>query len=103
MFAVVAMVFQNIWFLVATGLMHSSMRSCIYSFSMKGLKQYISKASAVFISEVFGGAVFTLLQGVLADIFGSWRWTWCLTLVCELLILLYALFGSKARENGIIS
>lgn len=101
-FAVIAMVFQNIWFLVAIGLLHSSMWSCIYSLSIKGLKQYTSKASGVFISAVFGGAVFTLLQGGLADIFGSWRWTWSLTLVCELLILLYALFGSQPREKDSI-
>ena len=101
-FAVIAMVFQNIWFLVAIGLLHSSMWSCIYSLSIKGLKQYTSKASGVFISAVFGGAVFTLLQGALADLFGSWRWTWCLTLVCELLILLYALIGSQPREKDII-
>lgn len=102
-FAVIAMVNQNIWFLVAIGLLHSSMWSCIYSLSIKGLKQYTSKASGVFISAVFGGAVFTLLQGGLADLFGSWRWTWCLTLVCELLILLYAVFGSRPREKDILS
>lgn len=101
-FAIVAMAYQNIWFLVAIGLLHSSMWSCIYSLSIKGLKQYTSKASGVFISAVFGGAVFTLLQGALADLFGSWRWTWCLTLICELLILSYALFGSRTREKDII-
>lgn len=101
-FGLVAMVYQNIWFLVAIGLLHSSMWSCIYSLSIKGLKQYTSKASGVFISAVFGGAVFTLLQGALADIFGSWRWTWWLTVVCEVLILLYALFGSQPREKDII-
>jgi FHS family L-fucose permease-like MFS transporter len=101
-FAVVAMMYQNIWFLVAIGLLHSSMWSCIYSLSIKGLKQYTSKASGVFVSAVFGGAVFTLLQGAMADVFGSWRWTWCLTLGCELLILLYALFGSVPREKDIL-
>lgn len=101
-FAILAMVFQNIWFLVAIGLLHSSMWSCIFSLSIKGLKQYTSKASGVFISAVFGGAVFTLLQGCLADLFGAWRWTWCLVLGCELIILAYALFGSSTREKDII-
>jgi FHS family L-fucose permease-like MFS transporter len=102
-FAIAAMVFQNIWFLVAIGLLHSSMWSCIYSLSIKGLKQYTSKASGIFVSAVFGGAVFTLLQGGLADIIGSWRYTWCLTLLCELLMLSYALFGSRPREKDIIA
>jgi FHS family L-fucose permease-like MFS transporter len=99
--AITAMITQNLWFLVAIGLLHSTMWSCIYSLSIKGLKKYTSKASGVFISAVFGGAVFTLLQGGLADILGSWRWTWSLTVTCELLMLSYALFGSKIREKDL--
>lgn len=102
-FALVSMVTQNLWFLVAIGLLHSSMWSCIYSLSIKGLNKYTSKASGIFISAVFGGAVFTLIQGGLADVFGSWRWTWSLTVICELLMLCYALFGSRIREKDIVS
>ncbi|MDC8104668.1 MFS transporter [Chryseobacterium sp. PTM-20240506] len=101
--AITSMITQNLWFLVAIGLLHSSMWSCIYTLSIKGLNKYTSKASGVFISAVFGGAVFTLLQGGLADLFGSWRWTWILTVICELLMLSYALFGSKIREKDIIN
>ena len=102
LFAMIAMGTQNLWFLVAIGLLHSSMWSCIYSLSIKGLKKYTSKASGVFISAVFGGAVFTLVQGSLADLFGTWRWTWLLTVVCELIMLAYALFGSRIREQDLI-
>ncbi|WP_300689328.1 MFS transporter [Chryseobacterium sp.] len=102
-FALVSMITQNLWFLVAIGLLHSSMWSCIYSLSIKGLNKYTSKASGIFISAVFGGAVFTLIQGGLADVFGSWRWTWFLTVICELLMLCYALFGSRIREKDIVS
>ncbi|WP_243836217.1 hypothetical protein [Sphingobacterium paludis] len=56
----------------------------------------------MFISAVFGGAVFTLIQGGLADLLGSWRWTWMLTVVCELLMLAYALFGSRIRAKDIL-
>ncbi len=101
LFAVIAMITENLWFLVAIGLLHSSMWSCIYSLSIRELKQYTSKASGVFISAVFGGAVFTLLQGGLADIIGSWRWTWMLTVFCELMMLAYALFGSVIRESDL--
>lgn len=100
--ALVSMITQNLWFLVAIGLLHSSMWSCIYSLSIKGLNKYTSKASGIFISAVFGGAIFTLIQGGLADIFGSWRWTWSLTVICELLMLGYALFGSTVREKDLI-
>ncbi|MFZ4863289.1 MFS transporter [Sphingobacterium sp. Mn56C] len=101
--AVITIITQNLWFLVAIGLLHSSMWSCIYSLSIKGLNKYTSKASGVFISAVFGGAVFTLIQGGLADIMGTWRWTWILTVVCELLMLYYALYGSRIREKDIVN
>ena len=101
--ALASMITQNLWFLVSIGLLHSSMWSCIYSLSIKGLNKYTSKASGIFISAVFGGAVFTLIQGGLADVFGSWRWTWFLTVLCELLMLCYALFGSRIREKDVIS
>lgn len=100
--AVMAMATQNLWFLVAIGLLHSTMWSCIFSLAIKGLNKYTSKASGIFISAVFGGAVFTLLQGGLADLLGSWRWTWCLTVFCELVMLFYALFGSRIREKDLI-
>ena len=101
-FAVTAMLTQNLWLLVAIGLLHSSMWSCIYSLTIKGLNQYTSKASGIFISAVFGGAVFTLLQGGLADLLGSWRWTWLLTVFCEVVMLTYALYGSHIREKDLI-
>ena len=100
--AIISMLTQNLWYLVAIGLLHSTMWSCIFSLAIKGLGKYTSKASGVFISAVFGGAVFTLIQGGLADIFGSWRWTWSLTVICELLMLSYALFGSCIRPKDII-
>ncbi|MFE7085555.1 MFS transporter [Sphingobacterium spiritivorum] len=101
--AIIAMITQNLWFLVAIGLLHSTMWSCIFSLSIKGLNRYTSKASGVFISAVFGGAVFTLVQGGLADILGSWRWTWSLAVICELLMLSYALFGSRIRPKDIVN
>jgi FHS family L-fucose permease-like MFS transporter len=101
--ACTAMITQNIWLLVVIGLLHSSMWSCIYSLSIKGLNKYTSKASGAFVSAVFGGAVFTLLQGGLADAFGTWRWTWAISVLCELLMLVYALFGSRPREKDLIS
>lgn len=101
--AIITIITQNLWYLVAIGLLHSSMWSCIYSLAIKDLNKYTSKASGVFISAVFGGAVFTLLQGGLADVLGSWRWTWILTVICELVMLYYALFGSKIRPKDIES
>ena len=95
---VVAMVTNNPWILVSVGLCHSVMWSCIFTLSIKGLKKYTSKASGVFMMGVFGGAVFPVLQGVFADAVGSWQWTWIIALVCELVMLYYALWGCRIKD-----
>lgn len=93
----------NLWVLVSVGLCHSVMWSCIFTLAVKGLGQYTSKASGVFMMGVFGGAVFPVLQGVLADLWGSWQWTWVIAIVCELVMLYYALIGSNIRDKECIT
>lgn len=95
---IVAMVTNNLWILVSVGLCHSVMWSCIFTLSIKGLKKYTSKASGVFMMGVFGGAVFPVLQGAFADAVGSWQWTWSIALVCELVMLSYALWGCRIKD-----
>ncbi|MFR9672719.1 MAG: MFS transporter, partial [Rikenellaceae bacterium] len=60
---------------------------------------YTSRASGIFMMGVFGGAVFPLIQGSMSDSLGSWQWTWTLVVVCELVILYYALWGSRIKEG----
>lgn len=96
----VAMLTNNLWVLISVGLCHSVMWGCIFTLAVKGLGEYTSKASGVFMMGVFGGAVIPLLQGVLADALGSWQWTWTLALGCELVMLAYALWGSKVNETN---
>lgn len=95
----VAILTDNLWVLVSVGLCHSVMWGCIFTLAVQGLKKYTSKASGVFMTGVFGGAVFPLLQGMLADTWGSWRWTWLIALICELVMLYYALFGSRVNDK----
>jgi len=95
---IVAMITNNLWILVSVGLCHSVMWSCIFTLSIKGLKKYTSKASGVFMMGVFGGAVFPVLQGAFADAVGSWQWTWSIALVCELVMLSYALWGCRIKD-----
>lgn len=95
---IVAMITNNLWILVSVGLCHSVMWSCIFTLSIKGLKKYTSKASGVFMMGVFGGAVFPVLQGACADAVGSWQWTWSIALVCELVMLSYALWGCRIKD-----
>lgn len=96
-----SMFLHNLWLLVSVGLCHSVMWSCIFTLAVSGLKEYTSRASGVFMMGVFGGAVFPVLQGVWTDVLGSWQWTWTLALVCELVMLSYALWGCKIREKDL--
>lgn len=94
----VSMFTENLWLMAAVGLFHSVMWSCIFTLAVDGLKEYTSKASGVFMMGVFGGAVFPVLQGLLADYIGSWQFTWLVPLFCEFVILWYGLVGYKKQE-----
>lgn len=94
----IAILSNNLWVLVSVGLCHSVMWSAIFTLAIKGLKKYTSKASGIFMMGVFGGAVFPVLQGVLADAWGSWQWTWMIVLVCEVVMLYYAQIGSRIKD-----
>lgn len=90
-----AMLTENLWLLAAVGLFHSVMWSCVFTLAVDGLGQYTSRASGVFMMGVFGGAVFPVLQGMMADTVGSWQFTWSIVLVCEFVLLWYALIGYR--------
>ena len=97
-----SLITENLWLMAAVGLFHSVMWSCIFTLSVDGLKEYTSKASGIFMMGVFGGAVFPVLQGMLADSMGSWQYTWLIPLFCEFVILLYGLIGyRKAAKDQI--
>lgn len=95
----VSMFTENLWLMAAVGLFHSVMWSCIFTLSVDGLKEYTSKASGIFMMGVFGGAVFPVIQGLIADYVGSWQYTWLVPLVCEFVILWYGLIGYRNVEN----
>ncbi|MFI3316805.1 MAG: MFS transporter [Rikenellaceae bacterium] len=95
---VIAILSNNLWILISVGLCHSIMWGAIFTLSIDGLKEYTSKASGVFMMGVFGGAVFPLIQSFMADSIGSWQWTWSVVIICELVILYYALWGSRVKE-----
>ena len=95
----VSMFTENLWLMAAVGLFHSVMWSCIFTLSVDGLKEYTSKASGIFMMGVFGGAVFPVIQGLIADYVGSWQYTWLVPLACEFVILWYGLVGYRNREE----
>ena len=98
---VISIKFQNPWFLVGIGLLHSIMWGGIFDLAIKDLGKYTSKGSGALMIGVIGGAILPLLQGVLADAMnGNWALTWFIVILGELYILYYALSGSKVKQKG---
>ena len=95
-----AMILDSPWVLCAVGLFHSIMWGAIFTLSVAHLGKYTSVASGVFMIGVFGGAVLPLCQGLMADSMGSWHLSWSLVLLGEIMMLLYARFGSRVRKRA---
>jgi FHS family L-fucose permease-like MFS transporter len=95
-----AIVLDNPWLLTAVGLFHSIMWGAIFTLSVAKLGKYTSVASGVFMIGVVGGAILPLVQGMLADGLGGWRWSWFIVIAGELFMLYYAIAGSKIRQSA---
>jgi FHS family L-fucose permease-like MFS transporter len=91
---------DNPWILTAVGLFHSIMWGAIFTLSVAKLGKYTSVASGVFMIGVVGGAILPLVQGMLADALGNWRWSWLIVILGELYMLYYALVGSRVHQSA---
>lgn len=98
----VSVALDSPWVLVSVGLMHSIMWGAIFTLAVARLGKYTSVASGVFMVGVLGGAVLPLLQGVVADAMGLWRWSWLIVIVGELCMLAYARIGCRLRNVDIV-
>ena len=96
---VLAVLFDSPWLLAFTGLFHSTMWGAIFTLATNSLGKYTSIATGVFMTGVVGGAILPIIQGGLADMAGSWRFTWLFVLIGEAIMLLYALIGSKVKSS----
>jgi FHS family L-fucose permease-like MFS transporter len=94
-----AIAINNPWLLAGVGVFHSIMWGCIFTLSINGLGKYTSVASGVFMIGVVGGAVLPLLQGVVSDLSGGWRWSWLMIVFGEIFMLYYAIAGSRVRRG----
>lgn len=97
---ILAIVMNSPWLLVAVGFFHSIMWGAIFTLSVAKLGKYTSVASGVFMIGVVGGAILPLLQGMLADAIGGWRWTWFIVISGEIFMLYYALIGSRVKQTA---
>lgn len=97
---VVAMITNNPWVLVGVGLLHSIMWPAIFALAIEGLSKYTSKGSGALMMGVVGGAILPFVQGIFADVLGSWSWTWIIVIIGEIYLLYYALLGHKVKVRG---
>lgn len=96
---ILALVTKNPYFLCVIGLFHSVMWPSIFSLALEGLGRYTAKASGFLMMGCFGGAVLPLLQGTLKTFIGDWGNTWYLVFAGEMIMLFYALIGSRVRKR----
>ena len=95
---VLAILLKMPWLLIGVGLFHSLMWGAIFSLSLEGLGKYTARATGVLLMGVVGGAILPFTQGLLADLFHSWTWTWLLIIAGEVYMLYYALWGYKPKQ-----
>ena len=84
------------WALISVGLFHSIMFPTIFTLGIKGLGPLTEEGSGLLIMAIAGGAL-VIVQGWLADAYGL-QISFLLTAACELYILFYALWGSRATH-----
>ncbi len=81
------------WSLIAVGLFHSIMFPTIFTLAIRGLGPLTEEGSGLMIMAIAGGAL-VVVQGWLADTYGLQN-SFFLTMACEVIVLAYALFGSR--------
>lgn len=88
------------WSMLAVGLFNSIMWSNIFALSIDGLGKYTNKASGILVMAPVGGAIFPLLQGVLADMPAiGLHMSYILPLACYTFIIYYAVSGYKPGKG----
>jgi FHS family L-fucose permease-like MFS transporter len=84
------------WALISVGLFHSVMFPTIFTLGIKGLGPLTEEGAGLLIMAIAGGAL-VVVQGWLADIYGL-QMSFLLTALCEMYVLFYAMWGSKATN-----
>ena len=78
-----------IYAFLSGGLFCSIMWPSIFALSLTNLGKYTSQGSSFLVMMILGGAIITLIQGKLADIYGIHQSYW-ITVICFLYIIFFA-------------
>lgn len=84
-----------VYSILAVGFFNSIMFPTIFSLSLKDLKEHTAKASGILCTAIVGGALFPLIQGLIADNF-SLR----ISFIIPILGYLYLLYYSQNRYKA---
>ncbi len=92
--------FVAMWAMLFVGLFNSIMWSNIFAMSIDGLGKFTIKASGVLVMAPVGGAIFPLLQGILADMPSvGLHLSYVVPLMSYIFILYYAISGYKPKTT----
>lgn len=98
-----ALVWDNIpvgiFLFLLVGLCASVMWGGIFNLAVEGLGKYTAIASGLFMCMVCGFAVMVGIQGVVADVTGSFLLSFLVPAACAAYILWFALIGSKPAQK----
>lgn len=91
----------SIFLFLLVGLCASVMWGGIFNLATEGLGKYTAIASGAFMTMVCGFAIMVGVQGLVADLTGSYLTSYFVPLACAAYILYYALIGSKNVNTDI--
>jgi MFS transporter, FHS family, L-fucose permease len=87
-----------VWTMIGVGICNSVMFAIIFSLSVSGLSSYTTQASGLLSTAIVGGAIVSLLQGVIKDHY-SWQVAFLVPVVCYLYLLFYGISGYKSKYS----
>jgi FHS family L-fucose permease-like MFS transporter len=91
------------WAIIAIGLFNSIMFPTIFDLAIKGLGVHTSQGSSLLVMAIVGGAIIPPLQGLFADITGSFQLSFLVPIICYAYILYYGFIGYKPKKLGNVS
>lgn len=89
----------GIFLFLLVGLCASVMWGGIFNLAVEGLGKYTAIASGLFMCMVCGFAIMVAIQGLVADMTGSFLLSFLVPAACAAYILWFALIGSKPAQK----
>lgn len=86
------------WSVLSIGLFNSIMWSNIFTLAIQDLGKYTPQGSSLLVMSVLGGALVPYLQGLFADVFGGYHYSFFIPMLCYIYLAYYGLSGHKVKK-----